>query len=72
MIIVRAEQVDEALRLSRQHVERSRAEPGCIAHAVHRDAENPLRLVFVEKWVDMAALQLHFCVPPRGSSARRW
>ena len=42
---------------------RSRTEPGCIAHAVHRDAENPLRLVFVEEWADRAALLAHFAVP---------
>ncbi len=62
-VTARAEHFDEVLRLSQQHVERSRAEPGCIAHAVHRDTENPLRLVFVEKWADMAALQVHFRVP---------
>ncbi|KQV50482.1 antibiotic biosynthesis monooxygenase [Pelomonas sp. Root1217] len=62
-VTVRPEHFDEVLKLSRQHVERSRAEPGCIAHAVHRDTENPLRLVFVEKWSDMAALQVHFRVP---------
>ena len=54
---------DEALALSQEHVERSRREPGCIAHAVHIDAENPLRLVFAEKWSDMAALQAHFRAP---------
>ncbi|HEY8880411.1 MAG TPA: putative quinol monooxygenase [Roseateles sp.] len=62
-VIARPEHFDEVLKLSQQHVERSRAEPGCMAHAVHRDAENPLRLVFVEKWSDMAALQAHFRVP---------
>jgi quinol monooxygenase YgiN len=62
-VTARPEHFDEVLRLSQQHVERSRAEPGCIAHAVHRDTENPLRLVFVEKWADMAALQVHFRVP---------
>ena len=62
-VTARPEHFDEVLRLSQQHVERSRAEPGCIAHAVHRDTENPLRLVFVEKWSDMAALQVHFRVP---------
>ena len=62
-VTARPEHFDEVLRLSQQHVERSRAEPGCIAHAVHRDTENPLRLVFVERWSDMAALQLHFRVP---------
>lgn len=62
-VTARPEHFDEVLRLSQEHVERSRAEPGCIAHAVHRDIENPLRLVFVEKWSDMAALQGHFRVP---------
>ncbi len=38
-VTVRPEPFDEVLRLSLQRVERSRAEPGCIAHAVHRDAE---------------------------------
>ncbi len=54
---------DEALRLSQQHVQRSRAEPGCLAHAVHRDTDQPLRLVFVERWADLAALQLHVGLP---------
>jgi quinol monooxygenase YgiN len=62
-VTARPEHFDEVLKLSQQHVERSRAEPGCIAHAVHRDTEKPLRLVFVEQWSDMAALQVHFRVP---------
>ena len=62
-VTARPEHFGEVLKLSQEHVERSRAEPGCIAHAVHRDSENPLRLVFVEKWSDMAALQVHFRVP---------
>jgi len=46
-----------------EHVHRSRAEPGCISHAVHVDCENPLRLVFIEQWADRAALAAHFAVP---------
>lgn len=49
--------------LSREHVARSRTEPGCIAHAVYIDAENPLRLVFVEQWASQEALWAHFQVP---------
>jgi quinol monooxygenase YgiN len=60
----------DALALSQEHVARSRAEPGCIAHAVHRDVENPLRLVFVEQWSDLAALQEHFKVPASRLFAR--
>ncbi len=44
------------------HSARSRAEPGCIAHNCHFDAEDPDRLVFVEKWVDADALRTHFAV----------
>jgi quinol monooxygenase YgiN len=54
---------DEVRRLSLEHVRRSRGEPGCIAHAVHVDCENSLRLVFVEQWADRTALLVHFAVP---------
>lgn len=53
----------EALRLSLEHVARSRAEPGCLAHGVHQDGEDPCRLVFVEKWESAEALWQHFRVP---------
>ncbi len=53
----------DALTLSLEHVRRSRTENGCIAHAVHQDAENPSRLVFVEEWSDRTALAAHFAVP---------
>lgn len=53
----------EALRkLGVEHSARSRAEPGCVAHNVHVDCENPLRIVFVEKWKDQAAVAQHFKV----------
>jgi len=54
---------EEVRKLSLEHVRRSRAEPGCISHAVHVDCENPLRLVFFEQWADRAALLAHFAVP---------
>src|ERR1041385_206927 len=62
-VIVQDRRLPEALALSQEHVARSRTEPGCKAHAVHRDTENPNRLVFVEQWSDQAALAQHFRVP---------
>lgn len=50
----------DALELSLAHVKRSREESGCIDHRVSIDAENDLRLVFVEHWADMPALMAHF------------
>jgi quinol monooxygenase YgiN len=52
----------EMQKISLEHVLRSRTEPGCISHAVSRDVEEPNRFVFVERWTDMAALQVHFRV----------
>lgn len=62
-IVVRDGAMAEALTLSREHVARSRTEPGCLSHAVHQDTENANRLVFVEEWQDQASLQEHFRVP---------
>ncbi|MCW5702955.1 MAG: antibiotic biosynthesis monooxygenase [Bradyrhizobium sp.] len=62
-VTARPETFDEVRRLSLEHVARSRAEPGCISHAVHVDCENPLRFVFFEQWADRAALATHFAVP---------
>ena len=55
--------LDEALRLSLEHVRRSRQEPGCVSHAVHVDAEDPMRLVFAEVWEDADSLRAHFELP---------
>lgn len=62
-ITATASSYDEVLRLSLEHVRRSRTEPGCLSHAVHVDAEDPLRLVFLERWADLDALHAHFGVP---------
>jgi len=69
-VTARPGRYDEALALSREHVARSRTEPGCVSHAVHRDTENPDRLVFVEEWLDQASLQQHFKVPASRAFAK--
>jgi quinol monooxygenase YgiN len=61
--VVRPDRIDDAIAVSLEHVRRSRTEPGCLAHAVHRDVEDPFRLVFVEQWADLDALHAHFRVP---------
>lgn len=66
-VIAKPEDFDELRREGLAHTLRSRTEDGCILHAVHVDVENPLRLVFLEKWRDRAALIEHFRQP--GSKA---
>lgn len=60
------EHMDRVLELSLQHVRRSRQEPGCVSHSVQIDVENRNRLVFIEEWETMSALQTHFKVPESG------
>ena len=61
-ILARPETFDALREAGIEHSRRSRSEPGCIAHNVHVDCENPLRLVFVERWQDHAAVGTHFKV----------
>jgi quinol monooxygenase YgiN len=59
----RPDTLDAVLAASVEHVRRSREEPGCLLHSVHRDVEDPLRVGFLEHWRDAAALAAHFAVP---------
>lgn len=63
--------IDEMLRISLEHVRRSRTEPGCIVHGVYADCENTFRLHFFERWADAEALRTHFGVPESRAFARR-
>ena len=67
---LRPESFEQGLKLGIEHSVRSRAEPGCIAHTCHVDAEHPQRIVFVEEWADMAAVKAHFAVPASGEFVR--
>ncbi len=62
-IVARPETFEALLEVCLAHCARSRREQGCLSHAVHIDAENPLRLVFHEEWDDRAALDAHFLDP---------
>ena len=67
----RPETFDEVLRISLEHVHRSRLEPGCLLHSVHIDAEDPERLVFIEHWADYDVLKTHMRVPASGTFAKQ-
>ncbi len=61
-ITAKSDTIAEMTRISLEHVHRSRTEPGCISHDVSIDAENPLRLIFFERWESAEALKAHFAV----------
>ncbi len=65
-VVAKPEAFDQLLALCREHVARSRREPGCISHAVYRDVDEPMRLVFFEQWENRDVLATHFEVPASG------
>jgi quinol monooxygenase YgiN len=69
-IVARPDTFEALLELCIDHSRRSRTEPGCLSHEVHIDGENPMRLVFIERWTSQAALEAHFAVPDSGQFVR--
>jgi quinol monooxygenase YgiN len=67
----RTDALDEVVAISLEHVHRSRLEPGCLLHSVHRDVEDPLHFVFIEHWADADALRAHFRAPESRAFAKR-
>jgi len=61
-VTARPDTIGEMLRVSIEHVHRSRTEPGCISHHVSIDADDPLMLHFTELWESVEALKTHFRV----------
>ena len=70
-LTARADTLEPLLAMSIEHVERSRAEPGCLEHGVAVDAQDGRRLVFFERWADRDALTAHFKVPASRAFAKR-
>ena len=67
----RADAYAELLALCRGHVARSRTEPGCLEHGVAIDADDSMRLVFLERWADRAAIDMHMKVPASREFGKR-
>jgi len=70
-IQARLDTLDELRRLSLEHVARSRAEPGCLEHGVAIDANDGLRIVFFERWLDRESLLAHVRQPASREFAKR-
>lgn len=62
-VVARPDTTAEVEAACLAHVRRSRREPGCLRHSVHRDVENPQRFVFLEHWRSLDDLHRHFAVP---------
>jgi quinol monooxygenase YgiN len=60
---IKKDKLELALALSREHVLRSSAVPGCLSNCVQRDVENPFGIYTVAQWSDRQALLAHLSTP---------
>ena len=56
---IKPEAVATVLPLYRELVEKTRAEPLCIAYDLFEDQKDPGHFIFIEEWPDRAALDTH-------------
>ena len=56
---IQIDKIQIVLPLYKELVEKTRAELGCMAYDLHQDLKNPSHFIFVEQWVDRAALEAH-------------
>lgn len=54
------DRIESALDACRTVREHSVKEPGCDRYDFYQNPDDPTKLVFVEEWTSMAALDLHF------------
>jgi quinol monooxygenase YgiN len=53
----------EAQDAFRELLEPTHGEDGCILYALHRGADDPRRLTFIERWASPEALEAHLASP---------
>ncbi|MCU7646581.1 putative quinol monooxygenase [Pseudomonas piscis] len=63
VLLARDGKEQEVERILRACVQPSRAEEGCLAYVLHRSVDQAGRFVFIERWVNHAAIEQHRQMP---------
>jgi quinol monooxygenase YgiN len=63
VLLAREGKEDQVEQILRACVQPSRAEAGCLAYALHRSIDNTREFVFVERWSNRQAIELHRQMP---------
>jgi len=58
-LVTRPGEAPKILPAARVCIEKTRAEPGCIAYDLHASVSDPDKLVFIERWQSREALTAH-------------
>lgn len=56
---IQEDKVEVVLPFYKELIEKTRLEIGCISYDLHQDIKHPGHFIFIEEWVDRAALDAH-------------
>lgn len=56
---IQVDKIAEVLPLYAELIEKTQQEQGCIAYDLYHDLKNKGHFVFIEEWIDRAALDAH-------------
>ena len=59
-IFIKSDKVDAFLEATKELIEKSRAEEGCITYNLYQDVHDKTKFFFFEEWKNQAAIDYHF------------
>ena len=59
-VFIRADKVDDFLTATKDIIEKSRAEEGCISYSLYQDPVDKTKFLFFEEWKNQEAVDFHF------------
>jgi len=59
-VFIKADKVDAFLAATKDLIEKSRAEEGCISYSLYQDPTDKTKFLFFEEWKNQAAVDFHF------------
>ena len=59
-VFIKSEKVDAFLALSKDLIEKSRAEAGCISYSLYQDPQDKTKFLIFEEWKNQDAVDFHF------------
>ena len=59
-VFIKPEKVDAFVAATKDLIEKSRAEAGCISYSLYQDPQDKTKFLFFEEWKNQAAVDFHF------------
>ena len=59
-VFIKPEKVDAFIAATKDLIEKSRAEEGCISYSLYQDPQDKTKFLFFEEWKNQAAVDFHF------------